>query len=99
MKKKITNEEMVKALFYAFDWSEGRYSAIPDCCIEEYSAGKYYTKFKETLSEKDQKKLDKWNYVPCNKCFKKNNLVKIKNNGTSLHGRVIMSLIDDMLDR
>jgi len=58
-----------------------------------------YKKFRESLSEKDRKKLDKnpmkWQYVPCMSCFKKNRSVKIKHNGVSLHGRMIMTLIED----
>ena len=75
-----------------FDRVEGRHSNIPDCCIETFVAGRTYMEFKNELSEKDQRKLDQWGYVPCNDCFKKNKKQEILLNGTSDLGEMILAL-------
>lgn len=97
--KKNKNEKILENLRKSLDWCEGKYSGLPDCCIQEYVNGMTYKKFRDCLSEKDRKKLDKntlkWQYVPCMNCFKKNKSVKIKHNGVSLQGRMIMTLMED----
>jgi len=74
--KKLANKNenlsgIIFALQEALNRIEGEYSNIPYCCIEGYISGRTYMNVKNSLSEKDQKKLQKWEYVPCEKCFKK----------------------------
>ena len=45
-----------------------------------------------------QKKLLKWEYVPCETCFKNNKVNKLKKNGTSHRGRIILALMDTFQD-
>ena len=94
----LNKEIIISALIEALDRLEGQYSNIPLCCIEQFTAGRTYINFKETLKPKDQKKLDKWNYVPCDECFKDNKINKLKLNGTSIHGRVLMAIIDSLIE-
>ncbi len=46
----------------------------------------------EILNE-GKKKLEKWEYVPCEKCFKKNKRNKLKE-GTSEIGFILYSIMD-----
>ena len=76
----------------AFNRIEGRHSNIPDCCVEVFVAGRTYFEYKQQLSEKDQRKLDQWGYVPCDDCFKKNKKQEIYMNGTSDIGQMILAI-------
>lgn len=106
MKKKLTkrekNKQIVEALLKAFDWSEGRYSGIPDCCIKQFVNGMTHAKFVSKLSKKDKEKFYalgyKVQYVPCRDCFKSNKFIKIKYNGTSSQGEIIRALIKQFGD-
>ena len=94
-KKLNKNEDrIVTYLKDAYDRAEGQYSNIPKCCIEDFIGGRTYNLFMQCLSEKDQKKLLKWEYVPCDKCFKNNKINKLKKNGTSMIGIQIGRLIE-----
>lgn len=88
------SKKIISLLLEAFNRSEGEYSAIPQCCIEGYISGRTYMNVRNSLNEKDQKKLEKWNYVPCEKCFKQSKVVKIKDNGTSAQGKVMLAIAD-----
>jgi hypothetical protein len=91
MKKDPT---LVKMLNDAFEWSEGKHSGIPECCIHEFINGRTFEGFGKTLSEKNRVKLYKnWGYVPCDNCFKYNRFGKAKSNGTSIIGKMLLTLI------
>ena len=96
--KKITEntEIVIDYLMAAFDHIEGEYSNIPVCCIYNFVNGRTYKNFWETLSKKDQNKLDAWGYVPCGECFKKNKKNKIKKNGTSPYGKMIFAMVESL---
>lgn len=99
MSKRKENKVKSAALQHlqkAFDLIEGQYSNIPDCCIEGYLEGRTYMNVLNSMTEKDQKKLHKWHYVPCKKCFKENKINKLKTNGTSVYGQVIWALMDSL---
>jgi len=90
----------ISALKEAFDRLEGEHSNIPNCCVEGFISGRTYMNVRNSLSsEKDLKKLDKWGYVPCDKCFKKNNKNKIKLNGRSEIGTIIFSIMEVLQTR
>jgi len=94
--KQKTNENLKKArtlLQDAYDMIEGDYSNIPGCCIEVFVAGRTYQNFREELSSKDQLKLEQWEYVPCDKCFKHNKSNKINKNGRSDLGDMLLTIM------
>jgi len=86
-------DDTIKFLRDLYDKNEGEHSGIPECCINEFLSGTTYIKFYESLDDKDQKKLDKWNYVPCPKCFKTKKPQKPKLNGVSEAGLLIHALL------
>ena len=92
--KEYNRQMILNALFEAFDRIEGEYSGMPQCCIDVFVNGRTAYDFNESLSAKDQKKYRKWNYVPCDDCFKTNKVAKIKNNGTSHRGKMIMAIAE-----
>ena len=92
-------DNAIQDLNDAFDRIEGMYSNIPLCCIREFISGQTYSGLMETLNKKDQKKLSKWHYVPCEKCFKKNRINKLKMNGTSEVGQIVNSFIAILQNR
>ncbi len=94
-KRKINsvNRKAVKALETAYDLIEGQNSNIPECCIEGYLNGRTYMNVRNSLPEKSIKKLSKWHYVPCEKCYKKNKRNELKMNGMSDCGKMIRALI------
>jgi hypothetical protein len=83
----------------ALDRIEGEYSNIPYCCIDGYISGRTYMNVRNNLSKKQQEKLHKWEYVPCEKCFKKNKVNKLNKNGKSDIGEMLCSLIDILNNR
>lgn len=91
-KKDKNMADAIHLLADVFDRIEGRHSNIPDCCIETFVAGRTYQNFLEELSEKEQRKLSGWGYVPCDDCFKKNKKNKISMNGTSELGQMILAI-------
>jgi len=95
-KKDTLKSEVMSNIKIALDIIEGRYSNIPDCCIEGFLDGRTYMNVRNSLSEKDQKKLERWQYVPCEKCFKKNKHNELKQNGTSIYGKILMAIIDSL---
>ena len=94
MSRQKSYETIIKMLSEIYDRCEGEYSGIPQCCIDEYVTGKTYNSFMDGLSKSDQKKLLKWTYVPCDKCFKKGKEGKVKKNGRSDTGDMIAALIE-----
>lgn len=77
----------------AYDRCEGMYSKIPECCVNAYVDGlraKFYMDHKDI---EIRKKFTGWNYVPCSACFESNNKVKIKHNGVSFQGKIILDLM------
>lgn len=85
---------LAKMLNDAFDWSQGKHSGIPECCIHVFLNGRIYHDFSKTLTEKDRIRLHKnWEYVPCDACFKYKKGGKVKKNGTSLVGKMLMTLL------
>jgi len=98
-KNKIKNlSAAIQSLRNCIDRLEGEYSNIPDCCIEQYIAGQTYISLYNSINVKDQKKLQKWDYVPCQKCFKNNKRNKLKE-GTSDIGCVLYSILDLLNER
>ena len=95
-KRSVFIDGAIQRLIDAYDRIEGMYSNIPLCCIREFLNGQTYSELMESLNKKDQKKLLKWEYVPCEKCFKNNKINKLKKNGTSLTGTIIMSLVESL---
>ncbi len=100
--KQIKNKNLnaaAKCLRDAFDRIEGEFSNIPHCCVAAFIDGRTYYDFKQSLKdEKDLKKLDKWGYVPCDKCFAKpkGRRKKIKLNGCSSKGVRILQLLQEL---
>ena len=86
----------ISSLRKAYDTLEGIHSNIPECCIEGYLSGRTWMNVKNSLSEKQQEKLYKWKYVPCEKCFKKNKVKELKLNGVSIYGKMINALIESI---
>jgi hypothetical protein len=94
--KTKSNENIKKArkmLQDVYDLLEGDHSNIPGCCIEVFISGRTYKNFNDELSEKDQRKLDDWGYVPCDTCFKHNRKNKINLNGTSDCGMMLATIM------
>jgi len=94
--KQKTNENLkiAKVLLQdAYDMIEGDYSNIPGCCIEVFVSGRTYQNFLEELSTKDQLKLQQWEYVPCDKCFKHNKRNKLNKNGRSDVGHMLLTIM------
>lgn len=92
--KNYNRIKIINSLRDAFDRIEGEYSGIPVCCLEGYISGRTYMNVRNCLDEKGQKKLLKWNYVPCEQCFKKNKICELKQNGISHRGQMLMALIE-----
>lgn len=88
----------IKSLQQALDRLEGKYSGIPECCVESYASGVDGVKFvkKLTVGQKEKWLNSCWGYIPCMDCFNKNKIVKIKTNGTSLKGRLIRTIIHEI---
>ncbi len=93
MKKNKNTKLAIKALQEVINRLEGEHSGLPQCCIEVFVSGRTSHEFRETLSEKNQKKYNAWGYVPCDKCFKNNKKVKIKMNGTSHRGEILYAVL------
>ncbi len=89
----------IESIQEAIDRIEGEYSNIPFCCIDGYISGRTYASVLNSLDESDQKKLQKWNYVPCNKCFKENKRNKLKKNGMSDIGHILIAVIKILSER
>ena len=99
-RKKLENlDRALSALREALDRIEGVYSNIPECCIEGFINGRTYLNVRNSLKEKDQKKLEKWHYVPCEDCFKKNNVNELQRNGMSDLGQIIFATTQIIADR
>ena len=95
----VNRDYTIEALREALDRNEGVYSNIPVCCIESYLDGRTYAGFKNILNPKEQKKLEKWEYVPCDVCFKKEKINKLKHNGMSDVGRMISAIISILKEK
>lgn len=89
----------IMSLKDAYNLLEGQYSNIPNCCIEGYIKGRTWSNVRNSIPEKEVKKLSKWHYVPCEKCYESNNINKLKTNGTSDLGKIIFSLIEILENR
>ena len=96
MLKRRHKNKIIDNLWEAYDRIEGKHSNIPDCCVEGFISGRTYITVHASLSEKDQKKLEKWTYVPCEKCLKNNKKNKLKINGTSLQGQLLRTIINSL---
>ena len=83
----------VYALEEAMNRIAGQHSNIPECCIETYINGRTYIDFENTLNSSEKEKLNKWNYVPCDHCFRTGNISKLKYNGLSDVGEILFSII------
>lgn len=102
MSKSRTNKlekEAINHFIKAYDIIEGIYSGIPECCIRGFLDGRTYANVYNCLNDKQKHKLDKFNYVPCEKCLKADKITKVKNNGTSLAGEIIFTLINDIKNK
>lgn len=91
-------ERAINKLMEALDYLEGQYSGIPPCCVEEFVVkGKTYYEFSSTLDKSDKKRLEKYEYVPCNKCFfSKRKPAVLKHNGRSTQGSILAVLIEHL---
>lgn len=91
--------QAINHLQKALDILEGQYSNIPDCCIAGYLDGRTYMNVRNSLPEKQIGKLNKWHYVPCESCFKKNKKNELKLNGMSVRGQIITTLINTLKEQ
>ncbi len=93
-KKTDENIKLAKSLLQdAYDRIEGNNSNIPGCCIEVFISGRTYQNFNDELSAKDKLRLDDWEYVPCDSCFKANRKNKINKNGRSDLGYMLLTIM------
>ena len=98
--KKQTKKAIIDCLQNALDYLEGEHSNIPLCCIGSFVIDKStYESFRSKLSKKDQKKLLKWEYVPCETCFKNNKVNDLNKNGTSDLGQILRAATQVISDR
>lgn len=93
------NQFLITTILQAFDAVEGVYSGIPECCIIPFMNGRTYQELMKEISQSnDEKKLMKnlkaFNYVPCYDCLRKKKVAKLKHNGVSPQGRVLMALAE-----
>ncbi len=94
------NQFLITAIFQALDAVEGVYSGIPECCIVPFMYGRNYQNLLDEIhnnkkhTKKLLKNLEAFNYVPCDECLRNKRVVKLKHNGISPQGRVLLALAD-----
>jgi len=93
------NQFLIVSLLQAFDAVEGVYSGIPECCIVPFMYGRNAENLRTEIKNKKNKKqllenLKSFNYVPCDNCLKNKKVAKLKHNGISPQGRVLLALAD-----
>lgn len=87
------DDVLAEMLSKALERCEGMYSKIPECCITAYIGGLKAKHYLDHSDIKVRNKFSGWGYVPCQECFDAGNKVKIKHNGISFQGKIILQLL------
>jgi hypothetical protein len=93
----MTRDIFYEALLKAYNIAEGRFSGIPDCCIEEFNNGRTWITVMSSLKTKKERQrlTDNWDYVPCEACLKSGNSAQLIK-GDSFAGETLLFLMGKM---
>jgi hypothetical protein len=77
-----------------YDTGEGRFSGIPECCIDSYVKGMTLDKLMKRLKPKQMKEFlqSNYHYVPCLNCLRARRIVSIRS-GISPRGKLLLKQI------
>ena len=91
----------LKTLRKMYDESEGKFSEIPQCCVNSYVKGWTLDKLRVHLQRAQLRELlqSNRNYVPCFNCLRSGRVQRNIRSGVSKRGKQLHALIRRQLAR
>ena len=98
MKNKLS---LYEQLLKAYNIAEGKYSGIPDCCIQSFIDGRTWQRMiNKVRSQKKKVEItNNWTYVPCQDCIDNKRYGKVKENGISFMGEILLTLMREVIQQ
>lgn len=91
-----TRARVWKLLREVIDRVEGDHAGIPECCVEVFVGGRQAATFRDTLQGEDLKRMDAYEYVPCDECFRSGRVVQIRKNGHAHVSKKLLRVMDEV---